>query len=385
MSRVPLLMLVFLVLMAPVLSLAADSGESADQERSALVVDPDLKLWGLELHLGYRGLRLVPGVDTVFWLIAGAANEGMSYYRLPSGEIYRGGVSSVDPETDPESRKWYYGWGAGISQGVLWNEETDSNLLELFLFYRARLDNHLADGDPETDQLLFRSSIPDRDGLLQNAFLTGFSYNGVVQDTTHKIRRGVYGELSAEWGPSSLQSASAGETGYLRFNATVKGFVPLYVAAPDRDRNLFSLYAGSFLSADYFIGDAVPLNIRQSFGGLSPRTGLGGAVRGVDSGAFDSRFKAVCNLDLRATLPAIVHPDIVPGIVTYFDTGYYHEGGETEGPVSPSGFIHTTGAGLYIDLFNFATLALYAHYYLNGENADGENLVLGELAFGLRF
>ena len=385
MSRMPLIVLSILLAAFFVLPLTADDAGSVDRERSAFVVEPDLKLWGLELNLGYRGVRLVPGVDTVFWLIAGAANESMSYYRLPSGDIYRGGVPLADPTVDPKSRKWYYGWGAGISQGVLWNDETDSNLLELFLFYRARFDNHLEDTDPETDQLLFRSSVPDRDALLQNAFLTGFSYDGVVRDKTHKIQRGVYGELSAEWGPEALQQASAGETGYLRFNATVKGFLPLYVAAPDRDRNLFSLYAGSFLSADYFIGDSVPLNIRQSFGGLSPRTGLGGAVRGVDSGAFDSRFKAVCNLDLRATLPAIVHPDIVPGIVTYFDTGYYHEGNEVQSTANQSGFIYTTGAGVYIDLFEFATLALYAHYLLNGENADGKNLVLGELAFGLRF
>ena len=129
------------------------------------------------------------------------------------------------------------------------------------------------------------------------------------------------------------------------------------------------MYAGDFVSVDWVTGDAVPLNVRQSFGGRSPRTGLGGAVRGVDSGSLDGYFKAVNNLEVRLLGPALFLPTIVPGLVVYLDAGLFSSAGCPR--PEAWGFVASTGAGVFVDLFGFAQLTLYVHYRLVGENADG--------------
>ena len=161
--------------------------------------------------------------------------------------------------------------------------------------------------------------FPDQDGIFQNSLLVGGAYQGVVRNV-HTVKSGIEAEASAEWGPFAPSD-------FLRLNATARFFLPIWDAAPDRDRNLFSVYAGDFVSVDLVIGDAVPLNIRQSFGGQSPRTGLGGAVRGVDSGSLDGYFKAVNNLEVRVVGPALFLPAIVPGLVAYVDAGLFGSAG----------------------------------------------------------
>jgi len=50
-----------------------------------------------------------------------------------------------------------------------------------------------------------------------------------------------------------------------------------------------------------------------------------------------------------------------------------------------SGFVSTIGAGVFVNLFDLATLAAYIHYRLDGVNADGSALVPFDLQFGLHF
>jgi len=143
------------------------------------------------------------------------------------------------------------------------------------------------------------------------------------------------------------------------------------------------VYAGDFAAVDWVTGDPVPLNVRQSFGGRSPRTGLGDAVRGVDSGSLDGDFKAVNNLEVRVLGPALFLPDIVPGLVVYLDAGIFGSAG-APGP-DAWGFVASTGAGVFVDLFGFAQLTGYLHYRLVGENADGSALTPFAIDFGLKF
>ena len=113
--------------------------------------------------------------------------------------------------------------------------------------------------------------------------------------------------------------------------------------------------------------------VRRSFGGRDAlRTGLGYAVRGIDSGALDTNPKLVHNLELRMNLPAIVLPDIVPGVLVHWDAGYFAQVGESV--ATPlSGFVSTIGAGVYVNLLDLATLSAYLHYRLDGVNADGSS------------
>jgi hypothetical protein len=129
---------------------------------------------------------------------------------------------------------------------------------------------------------------------------------------------------------------------------------------------------------------SVPFAVRQAFGGRDQVTGLGGAVRGVDSGAYGTNLKAVNNLDLRLTLPAIVLRDLVPGVVLFWDAGYWARVGEGLAP-APSGFVSSVGGGVSLDLFDIATLVVYVDWRLDAPNADGEQLKLGAIEFGYHF
>ncbi len=144
------------------------------------------------------------------------------------------------------------------------------------------------------------------------------------------------------------------------------------------------MYAGDFLAVDWVTGDAVPLNVRQSFGGRSPRTGLGGAVRGVDSGSLDGELQGREQpRGARCSGRPCSCPTIVPGLVAYLDAGCFGAVGEP-GPMA-WGFVASTGAGVFVDLFGFAQLTGYVHYRLVGENANGSALTPFAIDFTLKF
>jgi hypothetical protein len=92
----------------------------------------------------------------------------------------------------------------------------------------------------------------------------------------------------------------------------------------------------------------------------------------------------VNNLELRANLPAVLRPDLVPGVLVFLDAGYYNQVGEP-GVSSPgSGFVAGTGAGAYIDALNLDSLAVYLEYRLDKPNAAGNRVQLFA-EFGMHF
>ena len=374
MKRVSFAVLIIVILFA------AGAAAYAEGGRSPLVFDVGLRLWGLDLGVGYRGLALLDGVDTTFWAYGGGAWEKMTYYRVAETIIsgaYTGG--------DPVFHRADANWQLGIGQGFLWNDRIDANRLEAFLFYRGRYNSNLT----EAGDLILGSGLPDSAGMLLNTFFIGLAYDDVLFDKAHKMKSGISAEISAEYGPGFMFNAVFGNADFVRLNLTGRWFCPLYDAVPDRRGNLFSMYIAEFAAADWAVGlngAPVPYVVRRSFGGRdAPRTGLGYAVRGVDSGSLDTNLKLVNNLELRMNLPAIVLPDIVPGFLVHWDAGYFSQVGESSIASPLSGFVSTIGAGLYVNLFDLATLAAYVHYRLDGKNADGSALVPFDLQFGLHF
>jgi hypothetical protein len=352
------------------------------------VFDFNIRLLGADLGVGYRGIRLVPGVDTTIWTYLGGGYEWLTYYRDPSGvpaspgALAAGGALSG---LQPAFARIESAWALGIDQGLAWNPRIGTNLVEAFLFYRGRVDsNQVVSG-----QLLYASSLPDRTGVFLNTVLSGFGINNVLNDTRHKVRSGASAELSAEWGPRFFFNTLVGSSDFLRLNATLRWFFPVFDLAPDRPVNLLSVYLGELASVDYAtgFGAPVPLYIRQTFGGRYPQqpVGLGLQVRGVDPGAYDTNLKAVNNLELRLNLPAIVLPDMVPGAVLYWDIGCYDQVGEAGVPSPPPwGIVTTTGVGLTLDFLDLATGAAYLTWRLDSPNADGSVLGL-DLEFGMHF
>lgn len=351
-----------------------------------LVYDVGPRIWGADLGIGYTGLELLDGRDTTLWLWAGGGWEKMPFYRMADGtmagswlDLDTGSVVMTPGfgENDTFYQRAEAKWQLGLVQGLVAGEGEAPDLVVAFLYYRGRWDRHLDQG-----VLMAGSSFPDQFVIFQNSLLAGAAYRGVTK-SAHTVKSGIAAEASVEWGPSFASSASLGDTDFLRLNATARAFLPLYDAEPDRDRNLFSVYAGEFLAVDWVTGDPVPLNVRQSFGGLSPRLGLGGAVRGVDSGSLDGNFKVVNNLEVRMLGPALVIPDIVPGLVAYLDAGIFGSAG-SPGP-DAWGFVASTGAGVFVDFFGFAQITLYLEYRLLGLNADEQALTFPAIDFTLKF
>ncbi len=388
MTRTPRIALSAALIAALLLAFAATPLVADDLP---LTFDVGPRIWGADLGIGYTGLELLDGRDTTLWLWAGGGWEQMPYYRMADStlvaeylDLGTGAVVdlpvAIDAENDPFYQRAEGKWQLGMVQGLVAGEGAAPDLVVAFLYYRGRYDAHLDQGLLMADNLL--ADLPDRDGIFQNSVLVGAAYEGVVKND-HTVKSGVRAEASVEWGPSFFISATGGESSFLRLNATARAFLPIWDAAPDRDRNLFSVYAGDFAAVDWVTGDQVPLNVRQSFGGRSPRTGLGGAVRGVDSGSLDANFKMVNNLEVRVLGPALFLPDIVPGLVAYVDAGCFGLVGE---PAPAAwGFVASTGAGLFVDFFGFAQITGYLHYRLVGENADGSALTPFAIDFTLKF
>jgi hypothetical protein len=376
---------------------ADDAGSAPAVSAGAPAGDPwtfdyILRLFGADVGIGYRRLSLVPGYQTTLWAYAGGGYESEHYYRDADGALLA--PDSIGPGTDPAFNRIEGAWRLGIEQGLAWNPRISQNLVETFLFYRGRYDvNQPASGALLTEPP--RTVLPDRDSSLLNTLQLGAAYDDLLTNG-HRVRDGFSVEATAEWGPSFLFNRVQGDSDFVRFNANATWFLPLYDAAPDRPRNLFSVYLGEYVSADYAVGlngTHVPLYVRQTFGGRTQNTALGAQVRGVDEGAYDTNLKAVNNLEVRANLPALPMPRfvawavpyVVPGVLAYFDAGAYDQVGEPGISSPASGLVASTGGGLFVEVPGLGTILAYAEYRLDRVNAAGDRLRLFVLEFGMQF
>jgi hypothetical protein len=125
-----------------------------------VIFNVNIRLLGVDLGVGYRGISFIPGVDTTIWAYLGGGYEWLTYYRDPSGALVPSGAlaqSGALWPLQPVFVRVEGAWQLGIEQGLVWNPRTQSDLVEAFLFYRGRLDsNQVQEG-----QLLFLSSLPD--------------------------------------------------------------------------------------------------------------------------------------------------------------------------------------------------------------------------------
>jgi len=162
-----------------------------------------------------------------------------------------------------------------------------------------------------------------------------------------------------------------GASDFWRINFSTKTFWRLYEARPEAEKNVFTIYAGSYFSIDY--ADArsrMPLYVMQTFGGTELREGLADSVRGFEKYSWDTQLKIVHNFDLRFNLPVIY---------SFCGSLYWGDPWRT-----PGGFIGSTGIGLFLDLLDFAYVHVYTNFPLIGERIDGAPVAL-DLAIRLHF
>ncbi len=323
---------------------------------------------GLDTVLQYKGLTIVPGLETILENDAGAGYQYNYFFRNANG------APVVGSDAGTAFSQFEVVDDLGIRQGILWNPKLRRNLLEGFAFYRFHYDYDYQ--DPTQNQLIFQSSFPDARQALFNSLMGGFSYNTTVQDKIHATWNGTYGEASAEWGPRAFLN-TIGQADFYRLNLTAWGFKTFYTSTTKTKANLFSLYGAYQVRVDYAGGSSIPIYVMQTFGGryFHLRYGLGDAVRGFEQGAYDTNFKAAVNFDLRATGPGVywpllIHGYLIPGLYTFLDGGYYNDYfGDPAG--TPGGFLVSTGVGAYVDVLGLGNVTALIGFPLYGRRVDG--------------
>ncbi len=351
-----------------------------EDTRDPLVFDPGLRIWGADLGIGFRGVRMFPDLDTILWFYIGGGYENVGYFLTPDGNPYDGDENGYDPETSPFYWRGSGRFDIGIAQGITWNSVINQNGLEFFLFYRLRYDLHLEDDEAGKPQLMFQALHADQEGLFQNSLFAGISWNDLDSSHPHHLKSGTYAEASVEWGPEFMLNNIFGVADFLRINILGKAFLPLWDLDPQYPANVLSMYLGIKFSLDYTFGNNIPLNVLNTFGGRKVMPGLGFALRGYEDYRFSTPLKAVANLELRTNLPAIMFPNVIPGIVVYFDAGYYNFIA-----VEEQDFLFSTGAGIFLNIFDITSITFYTHFPLSRELVTGGYWVPFAVEFDLHF
>lgn len=353
-----------------VLLLAAAGGSFAlGSPESPFVLVPNVRFFGADMTVGYRGLHPIPQLGTTVWAHVGGGWEQHKLYRDFSIEDVVGVPLGVD---DPKAdyNKWTLDAQLGLAQGILWSDRLGRNLLEAVIQSRWRLESYrLPDGGDSS--LILDSSLPDRDGLFLGTFLGAVHLDGVQTVSRRRTHNGVDAEISAEWAPAGFLGSPAD---FVRLNGHLEGLVTLVEA-----KNV-ALVAGDHLEGDLLLSptgelSTIPVWARTTLGGVNPdgfggQAGLGGAVRGVASERFDGTLKIVNNLEVRLLFPEILPVAIFPGLIVFVDAGTSDFRGLDRAPVLPDDLFVSFGAGLDLRAL-VADVVVYASYCALPEEARG--------------
>ncbi len=351
-------------------------GAAGAQENPSFGVSP--RFWGATVNLRYDFATPTPGsLETALLAGVSAAYETSTYVRLGDGSP----AEALSPAYVAGSESYNRldaVWTLGVEQGVVAGNAGARDLLVAFALYRGQYDlprNH--------DTTLFgESGLPEADGSLLGALIAGIGLDGVTTGGTSAARSGVAAEASVEWGPSFLHNQVLGAADYGRLNLTGKLFAPIFMRE-ERGSRRISLYQATMASIDYGFGEQLPFQARSTFGGRSPRSGLGGAVRGYTSKRYDADLKAVFNTELRLNGPSLLLSSLVPGLLVHYDAGYFVDTrGVSATPDDGSGFVHSAGAGAYLEIGGAAQIIFYTHVLLSEESLDGRRWVPFGLGFG---
>ncbi len=347
------------------------------------------RFWGATVAGRYMlSPPTVEGVETSITGLLSSAYESVGYYRNPDGSFFRVLEDGTD-ETD-RGRVGYSRfdlvWQVGIQQGILPRHDVTADRAVAFLIYQGQFNHPFAGSEEESERLFFASSRPETAGSLRGSIIGGLAYSVVTTNEITRARRGLTAEVALEWGPPFLHNEVLAVADYSRSTLSLRGYLPVFAAQPTEGRNRFSAYLAAYGAVDWASGPSIPLAVRQSIGGRGPRSAPGGSVRGYRGGHFDSTVKAIGNVEARMHLPAIVVPQVVPGLVLYTDAGYYLDT-ERISPVDDenAGVLLSSGAGFFLDLFGSAELVFYTNYLWTEGDVSGSRWVPFSLGFGFHF
>jgi hypothetical protein len=347
---------------------------------------PSPKTYGVKAD-AFLGFRVFAGVDTALWGRLEGAYKFADYYRTDDLSLYR---QDLFPGIDSDSTalpKAIALWGLGIQQGLHFSPARDRDDVTLLASWRGAWTDPTA---AEEDSLLESGDDPYRGRSLIQSFQLDLYFDKIDTDKATKVMSGWSLDASAEYAPPGLSRPSSAN--YAQFDLAARGFLPLIKMTDDRGWNLLGLYLGGFAGVDYIAGlgddatDGVPYVVSQRFGGRVYREGLGGSVRGLGDGWADGAFKAVGNLELRCTLPALLRKDLVIGTVAFADAGYYADPpGAPSSSELRSGSCASVGLGGFIDIFDKGYISVYTAMVINTANYLNEYWQPFGFEFGLHF
>jgi len=336
-------------------------------------LSPSPRFYGADIELTFRGKDEPP--YTIFSAELGGAWEKAYFYRLPDGSLYRGnteGFPGITAENPEVFNRLNFNWKLGVIQGIHAKANEKRNLLSLFLFYRGRYDrNDVAEGS-----LADSPQFPNKIGLLQNTLTGGIRFRNTKYYTAEDILEGMDLEFSVEAAPKFLLNSIFGNSQFSRLNCTIRYFFPVFSQA-EGEWNIVSGYLGFYGTADVLSGPSIPLQPLQSFGGSDYRDGLGGTVRGLGKGRFAAPLKGAGSVEFRMNLPSLLHPNIIPGVFFFTDSGFYYIPGSPSGTGSA---IYSAGGGITLNILNFANLSAYTALLLNEKRLSGSSWT--PIAFG---
>ncbi|TVR60688.1 MAG: hypothetical protein EA426_04620 [Spirochaetaceae bacterium] len=329
------------------------------------------RIWGAAVDLGYTGFTPFEGFDTIPGFGLSAEWGTIGYFRERDGTA----VDSADP--NPYHARTLLTLNAGVIQSLVPDGDV---ALQAFLFYRGRVDL------PHTDGLLRSSGTPSADGDVTHFILAGLGLSNVSIDSATRVRSGGLFDLGVEYGPRFLGNEAVGSSDFLRANVETRYYLPLVETRRDDGRNNFSAYLASMVTADFAFGTAVPVWVRQSFGGRYTRTGLGGSVRGFETGRFDADTKGYASIELRTFIGTAFRRSVVPGITAFVDAGGWIDR-EPRSPVASdnSGSIVSTGIGASIDVADILSLVFYTQHTVHGTRLDGVRWTPFAIGFGVHY
>jgi len=346
-------------------------------------ISPDLRLWGALTDLEL-GLRFIPGLDTGVWMRGGLAYETLGYYQDSAGYTLKPGDEALN-EADMNYSRWDFRGGLGIFQGLHFNEKTDRNDLELLAAWMYEYD--IMDPSLSSNQLLYKSDQAIKDSAGLSYLLLSLAYQGSTKNDWSKNKDGIDSELWLEASPEGWTANS--ETSWMRVGTYVQAYLPLFseskqVKTKDAEEewNIISSYLAFNVTADqlFALNDAqLPSQISYIVGGKDYRAGIGGLVRGVADGYLSGTTKLASNIEYRLHLPALLHKDLVPSFVAYFD------GGVSWNALDEFQWILGSGVGIFVDLFNIVDFGIYTQWVFPGLNELGQTWIPLAIGFGYQF
>lgn len=337
-----------IILLISILAAANLAAENDSSDKKVILSVFPTDIWAGKLSVEFTGFSLIEGQKTSLetelrggWLTQESYYTGSFESPLSPSDIF--------DYTNAAFKTVFVQNTAGIRQGFIRNDRNGKNLIESFLYYKARWEGH-TESDGNSPWFMALTDNPETESIFQNSIVAGAAYNDIFRNP-HGIKDGFNGELKAEYAPSFMNTTAD----YYCFTGEVQAYLPILDLSPEKKNNTFSVYLADRVRGAYTEGSYRPYSIRLE---------NAAEVRGIEKERLDSRFTAVNNLELRFNLPSIILSDVKPGILTYFDVGYYYENSSCNGTVL------STGAGLYLDLFVAFQGGLRYDYLLKGERMD---------------